>query len=358
MKAAIMHGFNRELTIEEIDLGGPRAGEVLVSIKASGVCHSDWHALKGDWGEFPIPLVLGHEGAGVVEEVGDNVTAVRPGDHVIIAWRTNCGICEMCQHGWPSCCLAPPSTGQRGTVGGGPLHRFNNTGTFATHTIVPEVAPVVMPKEIPFAQAALIGCGVMTGFGAAVNTARVRAGSTVAVFGCGGVGLNCIQGARVAGAEMIIAVDLRDNKLELGRRFGATHTVNTSRDDALDAILTLTGGAGVHYAFEAIGVASEPYLNSVRCTRRRGVTVWVGHAPLNTPVQLDARDLFFEKTVIGSFYGSARTHVDFLRILALYREGKLLLDELVSSRLPLEQVNTAFESLAQGDVARSVLIME
>ena len=144
----------------------------------------------------------------------------------------------------------------------------------------------------------------------------------------------------------------------MGRRFGATHTVNTSRDDALDAILTLTGGAGVHYAFEAIGVASEPYLNSVRCTRRRGVTVWVGHAPLNTPVQLDARDLFFEKTVIGSFYGSARTHVDFLRILALYREGKLLLDELVSSRLPLEQVNTAFDSLAQGDVARSVLIME
>ena len=157
---------------------------------------------------------------------------------------------------------------------------------------------------------------------------------------------------------MIIAVDLRDNKLELGRRFGATHTVNASQDDPVEAVLELTGGAGVHYAFEAIGVASDPYLQSVRCTRRRGVTVWVGHAPLNTPVQFDARDLFFEKTVIGSFYGSARTHVDFLRILALYREGKLLLDELVSSRLPLEQVNIAFESLAQGDVARSVLIME
>ena len=144
-----MHGFNRELTIEEIHLGGPRAGEVLVNLKASGVCHSDWHAHKGDWGDFPLPLVLGHEGAGVVEEVGDNVTAVKPGDHVVLAWRTNCGICEMCQHGWPNCCLAPPSTGQRGTVGGERLHRFTDTGTFATHTIVPAVAPVVMPKESP-----------------------------------------------------------------------------------------------------------------------------------------------------------------------------------------------------------------
>ena len=151
MKAAIMNGFNRELTIEEIELGGPRAGEVLVNLKASGVCHSDWHALKGDWGDYGLPLVLGHEGAGVVEEVGTGVTAVKPGDHVILAWRTNCGICEMCQHGWPNLCTAPPSTGQRGTVGGEPLHRFTDTGTFATHTVVPESAPVVMPKEIPFA---------------------------------------------------------------------------------------------------------------------------------------------------------------------------------------------------------------
>jgi len=358
MKAAIMHGFNRDLTIEEIDLGAPRAGEVLVGIKASGVCHSDWHALKGDWGDYPLPLVLGHEGAGVVEEVGANVTSVKPGDHVILAWRANCGVCEMCQYGHPNLCAAPPSTGQRGSVGGQPLHRFTDTGTFATHTIVPEVAAVVMPKEIPFAQAALIGCGVMTGFGAAVNTARVRAGSAVAVFGCGGVGLNCIQGARVAGAAAIIAVDVRDNKLELGRRFGATHTVNASCDDPVEAILKLTGGAGVHYAFEAIGVASDPFVQSVRCTRRRGMTVWVGHAPLNTPVQLDARDLFFERTVIGSFYGSARAHVDFLRILSLYRAGKLMLDELVSRRLPLDQVNDSFQAIARGEVARSVLIME
>ena len=358
MKAAVMHGFNRELTIEKVDFGAPRAGEVLVQIKASGVCHSDWHALKGDWGEYPLPMVLGHEGAGVVEEVGANVTAVQPGDHVIVAWRSNCGTCEMCQSGWPNLCERPPTTGQRGSVGGQPLNRFANAGTFASHVLVPDVAAVVMPKEIPFAQAALVGCGVMTGFGAVVNTARVRAGSTVAVFGCGGVGLNCIQGARVAGAAMIIAVDLRDNKLELGRRFGATHTVNSSRDEPVEAIKSLTGGAGVHYAFEAIGVASEPFIQSVRCTRPRGTTVWVGHAPLNTPVNVDARDLFFEKTVIGSFYGSAKPHVDFLRILNLYRDGKLKLDELVSRRLPLEQVNTAFEALAAGEVARSVLIME
>ena len=217
---------------------------------------------------------------------------------------------------------------------------------------------MVMRREIPFAQAALIGCGATTGYEAAGNTARVRAGNTVAVFGCVVWGLNCSQGAHVAEAEMIIAVDLRQNRLGLGRRFGATHTVNAALEDPVDAILELTGGEGVHHAFEEIGVASTPYSQSVRCTRRRGVTVWVGHAPLNTAVQFDARNLFFERTVIGSFYGSARTHVDVLRIPSLYCEGKLMLDELVRRQLPLDRVNEAFESLAQGDVARNVLLMD
>jgi S-(hydroxymethyl)glutathione dehydrogenase/alcohol dehydrogenase len=231
-------------------------------------------------------------------------------------------------------------------------------GTFGQYAIVPEVAAISIDKDIPFAQAALVGCGVTTGVGAAINTAKVQPGSTCAVFGAGGVGLNVIQGCRIAGATQIIAVDLLDNKLAMAKEFGATHTVNASQGDPVAKIRELTGGAGVHYAFEAIGVAPEPFLQSILCTRRRGLTVWVGHAPVNTPVTIDARALFLEKSVIGSMYGSARPHVDFPRLLRLYKAGKLRIDELITKRMHLDEVNGAFDLLAQGKVARSVLTFE
>jgi S-(hydroxymethyl)glutathione dehydrogenase/alcohol dehydrogenase len=360
MKAAVLYEPNTPLKIEELDLNEPGPGEVLVKLMASGVCHSDWHIVKGDWTYHILPTVLGHEGAGVVEEVGDNVSGVKPGDHVILSWKPSCGVCEMCQKGWPNLCDRSPVVSSKPSVRGTGvvINQLAGLGTFANYTVVPEVAAVPIDKDIPFAQAALVGCGVTTGVGAVLNTAQVQPGSTVAVFGCGGVGLNCIQGAAIANASTIIAVDLLDNKLEMAREFGATHTVNASREDPVERIKELTGGQGAHYAFEAIGLAAEPFVQSIQCTRKRGISVWVGHAPVNTPVTIDARELMPEKSVIGSMYGTARPQIEFPRLLNLYKAGKLKLDELITRRFPLEEVNAAFEVLGRGEVARSVLTLD
>ena len=357
MRAAVAYEANAPVVFEDVELApaGPR--EVLVRLMASGVCHSDWHILKGEWGDRQFPLILGHEGAGVVESVGEGVSGVKAGDHVIIAWRTSCGLCEMCQKGWPVLCDRSPGVRERPRLRGSDrtVGLAGGLGTFAEYALVHEVAAVKIDEDIPFEQAALVGCGVATGVGAVINTARVEPGATVAVFGCGGVGLNVVQGAVIAGAGMIVAVDQLDNKLAMARGFGATHTVNAAKEDPVERIRELTGGAGVHYAFEAIGLVEAPFVQSILCTRKRGVTVWVGHAPLNTPVTIDARTLIQEKTVIGSFYGSSRPHIDFPRLLGLYRAGKLKLDELITRRFPLEGANEAFAALGRGEVARSVL---
>ena len=360
MKAAVLYEPKTELVVEELELNEPAHGEVLVKMMASGVCHSDWHVVKGEWTHHPLPAVLGHEGAGIVETVGPGVTNVKPGDHVILSWKASCGLCEMCQKGWVNLCesfLVPSSKPYiRGK--GTEIDQMAGLGTFGSYSVVPEVAAVPIDKDIPFPQASLVGCGVTTGVGAAINTAGVRPGTTVAVFGCGGVGLNCIQGSVIAGATTIIAVDLLDNKLELGREFGATHTVNASKEDPVERIIELTDGRGAHYAFEAIGLVERPFVQSILCTRRRGITVWVGHAPINTSVTIDARDLMQEKTVLGSMYGSARPQIEFPRLLNLYKAGKLKLDELISRRFPLEDVNGAFDALSKGEVARSVLYFD
>ena len=360
MRGAVLHEYRSPLKIEELDLNDPGPGEVLVKMMASGVCHSDWHVVKGEWGHQDVPSVLGHEGAGIVESLGPGVSHLKPGDHVVLAWKNNCGLCEMCQKGWPNLCPRSRSPSSKPVLRGTDveINQLAGLGTFGSYTVVPEGAAVRIDEDIPFPQASLVGCGVTTGVGAAINTARVQPGSTVAVFGCGGVGLNCIQGAAIAGASTIIAVDLLDNKLEMGREFGATHTVNASDGDPVEAIKELSDGEGVHYAFEAIGLVEAPFVQSIRCTRSRGVTVWVGHAPIDTPVTIDARDIMYEKTVIGSMYGSARPHIDFPRLLNLYREGRLKLDELISRSFPLEEVNAAFDVLSNGEVARSVLTFE
>ena len=360
MRGAVLHEYRSPLKIEELDLNDPGPGEVLVKMMASGVCHSDWHVVKGEWGHQDVPSVLGHEGAGIVESLGPGVSHLKPGDHVVLAWKNNCGLCEMCQKGWPNLCPRSRTPSSKPVLRGTDveINQLAGLGTFGSYTVVPEGAAVRIDEDIPFPQASLVGCGVTTGVGAAINTARVQPGSTVAVFGCGGVGLNCIQGAAIAGASTIIAVDLLDNKLEMGREFGATHTVNASDGDPVEAIKELSDGEGVHYAFEAIGLVEAPFVQSIRCTRSRGVTVWVGHAPIDTPVTIDARDIMYEKMVIGSMYGSARPHIDFPRLLNLYREGRLKLDELISRSFPLEEVNAAFDVLSNGEVARSVLTFE
>lgn len=359
MQAAVIYKPNTPLVIEDIEIPDPGPGEVVVKIMASGVCHSDWHVVKGEWGDRQFPTILGHEGAGIIEATGPDVRSVKTGDHVILSWKTSCGYCEMCEKGWPQLCERSPAPRARSKLAGTqqPVNRMTGLGTFSEYTVVPEVAAVPIPEDIPFAQAALVGCGVTTGVGAAINTAQVQPGSSVAVFGAGGVGLNCIQGAAIAGASTIIAVDQLDGKLEMAKAFGATHCVNAAREDPVERIRELTGGAGVHYAFEAIGLVEAPFVQSILCTRRRGITVWVGHAPLNTPVTIDARALIMEKTVIASMYGSARPHIDFPRLLALYKAGKLKLDELITKRFPLGGVNEAFEALSRGEVARSVLVI-
>jgi len=229
-------------------------------------------------------------------------------------------------------------------------------GCMAEYSVVPSISVVKIDKDLPFEQAALVGCGVMTGVGAAIKTARVTPGSSVAVFGCGGVGLSTIQGARLAGARTIIAVDLNEDKLALAKEFGATHTINAGEGDPVDRIKELTGGFGTHYAFEAIGLVDAPFLQSIRCTRSRGITVWVGHAPFGTPVTMDARDLIMEKTVIGSMYGTAEPQIEFPRLLALYQAGKLKLDELITGRYRFDEINTAMDNVRAGVGLRNVIL--
>lgn len=355
MKAAVLYEVKQPVEVQSVEIPEPGPGEVLVKVMASGVCHSDWHVVKGDWDIVPLPSILGHEGAGIVEAVGPNVQGVEQGDHVVLSWKTNCGRCECCELGYPNLCERSPRPSANPTAGDVALYPMAGVGTMGEYTMVPDVAAVPIDKDIPFPQAALVGCGVTTGVGAAINTARVHAGSTVAVFGCGGVGLNVIQGARIAGATTIIAVDVLDNKLDMSMEFGATHTINASREDPVRRIKDLTGRKGVHYAFEAIGLVEEPFVQSVHCTRFRGITVWVGHAPVRTAVNLDARDLIMEKSIIGSMYGTARPHIEFNKLLGLYKAGSLKIDELITRRFPLEEVNTAFQALDRGEVARGVL---
>jgi len=360
IKGAVLYEHNELVVVENMELGDPGPGEVLVEMKASGVCHSDWHVVKGEWWDIPIPVVLGHEGAGIVQSVGAGVTNVVPDDHVILSWMPSCGLCEACQIGRPNVCYKQPRSTATARVGhsGKDIPFLSGLGTMSSHAIVSEMSAVPIDKSMPFPQASLVGCGVTTGVGAAINTAQVQPGSTVAVFGAGGVGLSVIQGAVIAGATTIISVDLLDNKLEMAKQFGATHTVNAGDGDPVEAIKDLTGGLGVHYAFEAIGLVPEPFVQAIHATRSRGTTVWVGHAPLETAVTLDARDLMWEKTVIGSMYGSARPHIDFPRLIALYQSGKLKLDELITRSFPVEDVNEAFKVLGEGKVARSVLTFD
>jgi S-(hydroxymethyl)glutathione dehydrogenase/alcohol dehydrogenase len=357
MRGAVLYEPNTALVIEEFDLPSIGSGHVLVRLVASGVCHSDWHIIKGEWPHIPIPAILGHEGAGIVEAIGPEVRGIEVGDHVVLSWKRNCGQCEMCQRGYPNLCDDVPDERTLPRLKGRDqtMKKLLGLGTFSTATVVPQDVVIPITKDVSLHRAALIGCGVMTGVGAVLNTAGVEAGKSVAVFGCGGVGLNCIQGAALAGAEPIIAVDLRDNKLEMAKLFGATHTVNAGDGDPVARIQEITGGPGVHYAFEAIGLVGEPFRQAIECTRKRGVTVFVGHAPHKTSVDFDARMLMPEKMVIGSMYGTCRPRVDVPRLIGLYQAGKLKLDELVTRTYPLAQVNEAFAALGEGQVARSVL---
>ncbi len=355
MKAAILWELNKPLDIrDDVTLTDLGPGEVHIKLVASGVCHSDVSAQNGT---IPsgTPCVLGHEGAGIVLEVGDAVTDVKPGDHAIIAFTPACRKCRACLRGQSNLCetMISMATSPHFVVDGKTISGFCGCGTFAEEMIVPENAVIPVDEEIPLDIASLIGCGVTTGVGAAINTAQIKPGSSVAVIGCGGVGISAVQGARIAGAAEIVAVDTLDAKLDMAKKFGATHAVTP---DALEGIKNeITAGEGFDYALECVG-HPQTIRQAYDVTRRGGTAVIVGVGRIEQQVQFSAFELFYaEKNLKGSMYGSANVRVDFPRLLRLWKYGKLDLEGMISRRMPLEDVNEAFRAMQAGEVIRSVL---
>jgi S-(hydroxymethyl)glutathione dehydrogenase/alcohol dehydrogenase len=360
MKAAVLHQPKTPLVIEDVAIDKPGPREVLVRTAAVGVCHSDLHFVDGAY-PYPMPAVLGHEAAGVVEQVGAEVRTVKPGDHVITCLSAYCGHCEHCLTGHLSLCIAPdtrrreddpPRLGARGA----PMNQFLNLSAFAEQMLIHEHALVAIRPDMPLDRAALIGCAVTTGVGAVIHTAKVRPGETVAVIGCGGIGLAAVNGAAIAGAGRIIAIDRVPGKLELARRFGATDVIDASNTDVVDAVRALTRG-GVHHAFEAIGL-KQTAEQAFSMLGRGGTATVIGMIPPGVKIELKGTDFLAEKRIQGSMMGSNRFPVDMPRFVDFYLAGKLDLDALISRRMPLEAINEAFDELRRGELARSVVMFD
>jgi NDMA-dependent alcohol dehydrogenase len=362
IRAAVFYEPNVPFKIETLELGPPQAGEVLVKVAAAGVCHSDWHLMTGAT-QHATPVVPGHEGAGVVEAVGDGVTKLKPGDHVALNWAPNCGTCFYCLHDRPSLCSTFVKPSGAGTMldgttrlskAGQPVYHFSAAACFAEYVVVPQVCCVTLNKAVPLTIAALIGCAVTTGVGAVLNTARVRPGSSVAVFGAGGVGLNIIMGARLAGAGRVIAIDRSEAKGDMAQAFGATDILIAGPETNKE-IRRLTGGRGADYVFEAIGLPAvqEQCLDAVR---PGGTVVLVGISPMGSSTDLPGAIMTRqEKTVTGCYYGSANTARDFPLYAELYLKGRLDLERLVTKSYTLDQINEAYADMLEGDLARGVI---
>lgn len=363
IQAAVFYEPDVPFKVETVDLEPPRAGEILVKVAAAGVCHSDWHLMTGAT-KHTLPVVPGHEGAGVVEAVGEGVMSVTPGDHVALNWAPSCGSCFYCLHDRPSLCSTYVDSLWAGTMldgttrlskDGQPIYHFSSTACFAEYVVVPEVCCVPVNQEVPLTIAALIGCAVTTGIGAALNTAQVRPGSNVAVFGIGGVGLSIILGAQLAGAGRIIAVDRAEAKCDMALEFGATDAM-VSAPAATEEIRKLTGGRGADYVFEAIGIPAlqEQCFDAVR---PGGTLVLVGLSAMgsttNFPGAIIGRQ---EKTITGSYYGTANPVRDFPMLADLYLRKRLDLDRLISKTYSLDQINEAYADMLSGEIARGLIV--
>jgi S-(hydroxymethyl)glutathione dehydrogenase / alcohol dehydrogenase len=360
MKAAVFREVNKPMEVEEVQISKPGPREVLVRTVAAGVCHSDMHFFNGTY-PGQLPVILGHESAGVVEQVGSAVTYVKPGDHVITCLSVFCGTCEYCLTGHMSLCQEPalrrgPGEEPRLAKNGALLNQFANLASFADHMLVHEHALAKIRPDMPLDRAALIGCGVTTGVGAVIHTAKVEPGSSVVVIGCGGVGLSCINGAAIAGAGRIIAVDMVKSKLDLARKFGATDVVNAKETDPIEAVRELTGG-GAHYTFEAIGLKATAQ-QAFKMLRRGGTATVIGMIPPGQMVEVHGPELLQEKKLQGSFMGSNRFRVDMPRFVDFYLQGKLHLDDMISRRIKLKDVNDALAALETGEIARSVIMFD
>ena len=362
MKAAVLYEAKTPLVIEDVELDAPQAGEVLVKIGAAGICRSDRHFMHGD-APIAMPVVLGHEGAGTVEAVGPGVTSVRPGQQVVLSFVPACGRCHSCLQGQSQVCDNHMATGpnmmdgtQRLHKGEQRIHHMGKVACFAEYAVVPEMGCVPIDMPTPMPQAALIGCCVPTGVGAVVNSARVTPGSTVAVVGCGGVGINVIMGAAMMNATKIIAVDLRESQLEFAMKFGATHTVNAADGDPVARVKEITGGRGADFTFEVVG-ATATIRNAYEMAGKSGVVTLVGIAPFGAEAPLNAVDMVrMEKTVRGTYYGSTHARVDMPKLTDLYHACKLNLDELVVRRYTLDQINEAYDDMDQGEIGRGVIV--
>ena len=353
--SAIIAPGDGTYTVETIEIGPPGPGEVLVALKAAGLCHTDW-----DFMRYGQPLIPGHEGAGVIEALGPGVTGLQPGDRVLLNWAIPCGACFQCRRGNQHLCENQPQVPPERTLfRGEPIRRMFGLGTMATHTVVRQEAVTPITVAIGFPAAAIVGCGVMTGYGSVVNAARVQPGSSVAVIGAGGVGLNVIQGARIAGAELIVAVDVNPARLEMAEQFGATHTLHPEADDAeligaAEIVRELTGGRGADYAFECTAV---PALGAapLRMVRHGGMAVQV--SGIEQPITIDMTLFEWNKTYLNPLYGNCRPAVDFPILFALYEQGDLRLDELVTRTYRLEDLGQALADLHAGRNAKGVLVM-
>jgi S-(hydroxymethyl)glutathione dehydrogenase/alcohol dehydrogenase len=357
MQAVVFQGTNGEIAeyFDDVEVAEPGPGEVKVRIHAAGVCHSDLSAMNGTL-PMPAPCVLGHEGAGEIVAIGEGVSQVAVGDHVIVAWTPPCGACRACRRGEPNLCVQifyNIAGAAKFSRAGSPVFGFAGTGTFAEEMVLPQQGVVKIPDDVPYEVGALIGCGVTTGVGAALNTAKVKPGSSVVVYGAGGVGIAAIQGARIAGAAEIVAVDTIDAKLKDAQRFGATRGVLPGEVDA--ANMEINEGEGFDYAFECIGLP-QTIRAAYDAVRRGGTAVIVGAGRSDAMVEFNAFELFFmEKKLLGSYYGSADVRTEFDRLIRLWKAGRLDLEGMISNRLNISQAQDAFEAMKRGEVVRQVL---
>jgi S-(hydroxymethyl)glutathione dehydrogenase / alcohol dehydrogenase len=361
MRAAILRATGTPMQIEDVSVAAPGPREVLVRMAAAGVCHSDLHIADGDL-PYPLPAILGHEAAGVVERTGSQVSAVQPGDHVIISLTFPCGHCEQCDGGHGNRCMNPDAMRTadqlpRLSRADESVGQFLSVGAFAEAILVHESGCVAIRKDMPLDRACLISCGVATGFGAVVRSANVRVGQSVAIIGCGGVGLAAINGAVVAGAGRIIAIDRLPVKLAMAQEFGATDVVDASAGDVVDAVMALTAGRGVDHALEAIG-RQETIEDAFNMLAKGGLATVLGAGKRDTMVRIPALALLREKRLQGSMMGGVRTAIDIPRYVDLYLTGKLKLDELISRRRPLHEINQAFDDLRAGSIARTVIVFD
>jgi len=365
IRAAVAHKAGAPLTIETVDLAGPRAGEVLVEIKATGVCHTDAYTLSGADPEGLFPAILGHEGAGVVVEVGAGVTTLAPGDHVIPLYTPECRQCEYCRSQKTNLCQAIRATQGQGLMpdgtsrfsqGGTPILHYMGTTTFASHTVVPEIALAKIRSDAPFDKVCYIGCGVTTGIGAVINTAKVEPGARVVVFGLGGIGLNVVQGARLAGADQIVGVDTNPRRRALAEKFGMTHFVNPNEvaGDLVPYLVDLTKG-GADYSFECIGNVQIMRQALECCHKGWGVSVIIGVAGAGQEISTRPFQLVTGRVWKGTAFGGARGRTDVPRIVDWYMDGKINIDDLITHTMPLPDINTAFDLMHAGESIRSVV---